>query len=184
MANESPTKSTYGLVAEFTDTPEFVHAAEKCRDEGFSQWDCFTPLPVHGLDAAMGLKRSKVPLFTFIGGVTGFTLGCLITWYMNAYDYPLIVGGKPYWSPIFPFPVMYELTILLAAFGTLGGMFTMNLLPRHHHPIFDYDNFPKCGDDTYFIVVESSDPKFDPAKTRAFLEGLGALKVSQVEASI
>lgn len=185
MANTTPeTKSTYGLVAEFSDTPAFVHAAEQCRDEGFTRWDCFAPLPVHGLDAAMGLKRSKVPAFTFLGGLTGFTLGCLITWYMNAFDYPLIVGGKPYWSPIFPFPVMYELTILLAAFGTLGGMFLLNLLPRHHHPIFDYEDFPKCGDDAYFILVQVADPKFDATGTHRFLESLGALQVRPVQAAI
>lgn len=172
---------TYGLLAEFTDIPEFVHAAEKCRDKGFRHWDCYAPLPVHGLDKAMGLKRSKVPLFTFLGGLTGFCTGMLITWFMNGYDYPLNVGGKPYWSPIFPFPIMYELTILLAAFGTLGGMFLLNLLPRHHHPIFDYPDFLKSGDDTCFIVIERRDPAYDEKVTREFLESLGALKVTAVK---
>ncbi len=180
----SPTepKQTYAMVAEFTDTPDLVAAAEKCRDAGYTKWDCLTPLPVHGLDAAMGLKRSKVAVFTFIGGITGFFAGCLITWYMNAYDYPLIVGGKPYWSPIYPFPVMYELTILLAAFGTLGGMFLLNLLPRHNHPIFEYENFPKSGDDTYLLVVERSDPLFHPEKTAAFLQSLNPLAIKTAQA--
>lgn len=177
---EKSSKHTYGLVAEFTDLPEFYHAVEKCRDQGFVKWDCFTPLPVHGLDHAMGLGRSKVPIFTFLGGITGFTLGCLLTWYMNAYDYPLNVGGKPFWSFIFPFPIMYELTILLAAFGTLGGMFLTNLLPRHHHPVFDYEDFDKSGDDTCFILIEKADPQFDDQATREFLEKTGALKVAPV----
>ena len=128
-------KDLYGLIATFTKTPVFFEAAGRVREAGFTKWDCFTPFPVHGLDGQMGLKRSKVPLFTFIGGLLGFITGTLITYYMNGFDYPLIVGGKPLWSPVFPFPVMYELTILFAAFGTLFGMFATNLLPRHHHPV-------------------------------------------------
>lgn len=183
MSDNTPSeKKPYAVLAEFADTPTLYHAAEACRDKGYTKWDCFTPLPVHGLDGAMGLKRSKVPMFTFIGGIVGFTTGCLITWFMNAYDYPLIVGGKPYWSPIYPFPVMYELTILLAAFGTLGGMFLMNLLPRHNHPVFEYEDFVKSGDDTCFILVERRDPIFDETDTRSLLESAGATKVTLLEA--
>lgn len=178
----SETKKVYGLVAQFRELPVFFEAAAKVRDAGFRKWDTFTPLPVHGLDAQMGLGRSKVPCFTLAGGLTGFTLGVLITWYMNGFNYPLIVGGKPLWSPIYPFPVMYELTILLAAFGTLFGMFIMNLLPRHNHPVFEYDEFIKSGDDTFFIVIERADAKFDLEKTKAFLSGLGAEKVDVIEA--
>jgi hypothetical protein len=173
---------TYGLLAEFTHTPTFVHAAEQCRDKGFKHWDCFAPLPVHGLDAAMGLKRSKVPFFTLVGGITGFCAGMLITWYMNGFDYPLNVGGKPYWSPIFVFPIMYELTILFAAFGTLGGMFLMNLLPRHNHPVFEYEDFHKSGDDTYFILIERRDPAYHEADIKALFTEAGALKVTTITA--
>ena len=175
-------RSTYALLATFSRTPEFFEATGKVRDAGFQKWDVFTPFPVHGLDAQMGVGRSKVPLFTFCGGIFGFCMGMLITWYMNGFDYPLIVGGKPYWSPVFPFPVMYELTILNAAFGTLLGMFVMNLLPRHHHPLFEYEDFVKSGDDTFFIVIEKSDPQFDLDKTRAFLTEIGAEEVHVVEA--
>ena len=185
MAETSHTdtpQDLYALVAEFSTAPELFHAAEKCRDEGFSKWDCLTPLPLHGLDGAMGLPRSKVPRFTLLGGLTGFTIGTVMVWFMNAFDYPLIVGGKPYFSPVFPFPIMYELTILLAAFGTLGGMCLMNLLPRHHHPLFEYEDFVRAGEDAFFVVVERSDPKFDESGTRAFLEGLGAAKVDAIHA--
>lgn len=176
------TKKPYALVAEFSTTPEFFHAAGEVRDAGYRKWDCFTPFPVHGLDDQMGLKRSKVPVFTFCGGLFGFCLGTFITFYMSMFDYPLIVGGKPYWSPVFPFPVMYELTILNAAFGTLAGMFIMNLLPRHNHPLFDWDQFDRAGDDTLYIAIERADPQFDLEKTRAFLTSLGAEKVHLVEA--
>lgn len=175
-------KSLYCLIATFSKTPEFFEAVGKVRDKGFKRWDTYTPLPVHGLDDQMGLGRSKVPIFTFIGGVFGFCLGTLITWYMNGLDYPLIVGGKPLWSPVFPFPVMYELTILNAAFGTLLGMFVMNFLPRHNHPVFEFPDFIRSGDDTFFIMIEKADPKFNQAETEAFLKEIGAEEIHAVEA--
>lgn len=170
----------YGLIATFDTTPEIYHAAEKVRDAGFEYWDAFTPFPVHGLEHAMGQKRSKVPCFTLAGGITGFTLGVLIVWFMNSYEYPLIVGGKPLFSPIYPFPVFYELTILLAAFGTLGGMFITNMLPRHNHPVFEYEDFHRSGDDKFMIAIESRDPKFDDQKTRNFLEEIGGKEISEI----
>lgn len=181
-APASVSRKPYALVAEFSNTPCFFEAAAKVRDAGYKKWDCYTPFPVHGLDDQMGLKRSKVPVFTFCGGLFGFCLGTFITFYMSQFDYPLIVGGKPYWSPVFPFPVMYELTILNAAFGTLLGMFVMNMLPRHNHPLFDWDKFDRAGDDTLYIAIERADSQFDLEKTKAFLASLGATEVHLVEA--
>ena len=114
--------SKYGLLAEFDTPAATMQAAEKVRDAGFRRWDVFTPYPVHGLDAAMGLGNSKVGWFTFCLACTGFTCGMLMIWFMNAYDYPLVVGGKPLFSPMSSFPVCYEMTILFGAFGSLGGM--------------------------------------------------------------
>jgi hypothetical protein len=97
----------YGLVAVFDTAPAVYHAAETVRDAGYKCWDCITPFPIHGLDRAMGLGRSKVPRISLVGGVLGFTTGMSMIWFTNAYDYPLIVGGKPYFSPMFAFPVSY-----------------------------------------------------------------------------
>ena len=129
----------------------------------------------------MGMSRSNVPRFTLAGGLTGFTAATLMVWFMNAYDYPLNVGGKPFFTYIFPFPVMYEMNILLAAFGTLFGMFFLNRLPRHHHPLFENKSFLKCSDDRMTIVIEVIDPKYDEEETRKFLEELGATNVEVVQ---
>ncbi|MEO0508742.1 MAG: DUF3341 domain-containing protein [Verrucomicrobiota bacterium] len=172
----------HSIIASFPDTPSFFHAAEEVRDAGYKKWDTYSSFPVHGMPAAQGQPRSKVPIFTFFGGLTGFTLGTLIVWFMGSYDYPLIVGGKPFFSPVFPFPVMYELTILLSAFGTLGGMFIMNLLPQHHHPLFESDTFLETAGDRLIIAIESRDPKFDPVATRQFLEEIGGTDIEEVSA--
>ena len=175
------TKDVFGIAATFRTAPDIYHACEKVRDAGYTRWDSYTPFPVHGIHHAMGLKRSRVPFFTLLGGITGFMTGLVIVAYMNL-DYPLVVGGKPYFSPIFPFPIFYELTILLAAFGTLGGMFLLNRLPRHHHPLFDYEPFLKTSDDTFMIVVESTDPAFDEEKVRTVLGEAGGEDITLIEA--
>ena len=131
----------YGMIAEFTTASSVMHAAEKVRDAGFRKWDVFTPFPVHGMDHAMGLKNSKVGWFSFLGGVTGYTTGMLMIWFMNALDYPIVVGGKPMFSPYSAFPPSYELTILFGAFGSLFGMLFLNRLPRLHHPLLKNKRF-------------------------------------------
>ena len=171
----------YGLLARFVTTPEVYQAAQQVRDAGFTRWDVYTPFPVHGMDDAMGLKRSKVPVMTLLGGATGLASGILMTWWMNAFDYPLIVGGMPYWSPIFPFPIIFEMTILFAGISTFLGMFLFNLLPRHHPPVFESDSFARASDDQFFICIETADPKFNLESTRSLLEGLGAAEVTLIE---
>ncbi|MAH12542.1 MAG: hypothetical protein CMO33_02240 [Verrucomicrobia bacterium] len=171
----------YGLMATFKSAKDIYHACLKVREAGYTKWESYTPFPVHGLDKAMGMTRSHVPRFTLIGGLTGFTLATLMIWFMNAYDYPLNVGGKPFFTFIFPFPVMYEMNILLAAFGTLGGMFILNRLPRHHHPLFENKNFLTCSDDRLAIVIEVIDPKYDEEETKKFLESLNATEVEIVQ---
>jgi hypothetical protein len=172
---------TYGIMAEFRTAADILHAAEKVRDAGFRRWDAFTPFPVHGLDRAMGLKNSKVGWFSFLGGVVGYTTGMLMIWFMNAVDYPILVGGKPMFSPFAAFPPSYELTILFGAFGSLGGMLFLNKLPRLHHPLLKNKRFGLVTHDRYFLVIECEDPKYSEVETRKLLEEAGSKHIELVE---
>lgn len=174
--------SLYGLIARFDTAPEIYHAAQQVRDAGYKNWDCITPFPIHGLDGAMGLRRSHVPKFSLVGGITGFFAGMSMIWYMNAYDYPLIVGGKPYFSPLFAFPVAYELTILFTAFATIAGMFILNLLPQHYHPVLKSKEIVRGLDDAFYVVIEARDPRFEAGRARALLTQAGAKEISELEA--
>jgi hypothetical protein len=176
----SDSTAKYGLLAEFETAADILHAAEKVRDAGYRRWDVYTPFPVHGMDDAMGLKNSPVGWFTFCCGATGLTLGYLMIWWMNAYDYAIIVGGKPLFSPIYSFPVAYECTILLGAFGSLGGMLFLNRLPRWYHPLFSSDRFKKATHDKFFIAIEATDPKFSDAETRKLLADAGSKHIEEV----
>jgi hypothetical protein len=172
----------YGLIATFETPASVMRAAEKVRDAGYKSWDCITPCPVHGLDKAMGVKRSIVPRFSLVGGLTGFTTGMILIWFTNGYDYQLTVGGKPLFSPLFAFPVSYELTILFTAFATIAGMFFVNRLPMHYHPVLKYDQIHRGMDDLFFIVIEARDPKFNFNATRALLETAGGTSITELEA--
>lgn len=173
---------THGLVATFETAPALYHAAEQVRDAGFRHWDCITPFPVHGLDKAMGLKRSIVPRISLLGGILGFFTGMSMIWWTGAVDYPLIVGGKPFFSPMFAFPVSYELTILFTAFATIIGMFVVNRLPMHYHPVLKYEHIRRGMDDTFFIVIEARDARFNLASTKALLEKAGGKAITELEA--
>lgn len=173
--------TTYGLLAEFKTPADVMHAAERVRDAGYRRWDVFTPFPVHGMDRAMGLRNSRVGWFAFLGGVTGYTAGMLMIWYMNAVDYPILVGGKPMFSPFAAFPPAYELTILLGAFGAIGGMLFLNRLPRLHHPLLKHRRFALASHDRFYVVIETADPKFDAVETRKLFEAAGCQRIELVE---
>ena len=175
------TVTQYGILAEFDSVAATLHAAEKVRDAGFRRWDVFTPFPVHGMDRAMGLKNSQVGWFSFLGGATGYAFGMLMIWYMNAFDYPIVVGGKPMFSPFSAFPPSYELTILLGAFGSLFGMLFLNRLPRLHHPLLKNKRFSLVTHDRFFIVIECNDPKYSEVEAHKLLEEAGSRHIEVVE---
>ena len=175
------TNNCYGLIAAFDTTADVMRAAAKVRDAGYQNWDVITPFPVHGMDGAMGLKRSRVPRFTLAGGITGFTTGMLMVAYMNMVDYPLIVGGKPLFSPVFAFPVAYELTILFSAFGAIIGMFLLNRLPMHYHPVMNRDRVIQASDNRFFILLESRDQHFQMESARQLLEEIGGGDIEELE---
>ena len=176
-ANPKP----YGLLAEFDNTADVLHAAEKVRHAGFRIWDVYMPFPIHGMDKAMGLKNSKVGWFSFIGGATGYTTGMLMIWWMNAVDYKLIIGGKPMFSPNGAFPPSYELTILFGAFGAILGMLFLNRLPRLNHPLLKHKRFALASHDKFYVVIETADPKYSEVETRKLLEAAGSKRIEMVE---
>jgi hypothetical protein len=174
---------TYGLMTEFSDVKTLMHAAEKCRDAGFTRWDAHTPFPVHGLDKAMGIRGTRLPFIVLGGGLTGLGLATLMQWWMNAVDYPFLISGKPLFGLPANIPIMFELTVLLSAFAAFFGMWTLNGLPKLYHPLFKSRSFRRATQDRFFIVVEATDPKFQSEKTREFLGQLGGSGVEEITES-
>ncbi|MEO1277907.1 MAG: DUF3341 domain-containing protein [Planctomycetota bacterium] len=171
----------HGVMAEFGSAAEIYHAAEKLRDAGFQKWDVFSPFPIHGIDEAMGIKRTILPWIVACGAITGVSAALLMQWWMSAVDYPIVVQGKPYdaWEPFVP--ITFELGVLFSAFSALIGMLALNGLPRWNHPLFKSDRFLRVSDDAFVVVIEAGDPKFQGAETVDMLQGLGASDVELVE---
>ena len=171
----------YGLIAMFDTPAEIFHAAEAVRDAGYKFWDVITPFPIHGMDRAMGMRRSSVPRFSLAGGILGFATGMVMIWWVGAWNFKLTVGGKPLFSPLFAFPISYELTILFTAFATILGLFLLNRLPMHYHAVMKQPHFQRATDDRFFVVIEARDPLYDPAATKALLEKIGGREIAELE---
>ncbi|MGC6426729.1 MAG: DUF3341 domain-containing protein [Akkermansiaceae bacterium] len=173
----------YGYLAEFKNASQLYKAAEKVRDAGFKKWDCFSPYPIHGLDHAMGMKRSILPYFVFFGGLTGFCTAFILAYSTQVYLYPTVVQGKPaniFTTPAF-FPVMFELTILFSGFTTLFGLLGLMGLPRWNHPLFASEQFKGATDDKFFIAIEARDARFSAEETKALLAEIGGTNIELVE---
>ena len=171
----------YGMLAEFSGPAELLVAAAKVRDAGYHDFDCHSPFPIHGMDAAMGLKPSKVGYIAGICGLIGGVSGLTLQWWVSAVDYPLVISGKPYFSYPAYVPVTFGLTVLFAALGAVFGMLVTNRLPRLWHAVFYSDRFGKVTDDGFFISIEAEDAAFDEQKTRGFLESIGGTHVEALK---
>jgi hypothetical protein len=181
LVNALPEGPVYGLLAEFATPADLYHACERVRDAGFTRWDAHTPFPVHGLEGAMGLRRSPLPWIVLGMALLGATLGFGLQWWVHASAYPLVISGKPYFAwPAF-IPITFEVAILFAALGAVFGMLGLNKLPMHYHPLFQSRVFERVTDDAFFISIESWDPRFDASGTRTLLESLGARNVELLE---
>ncbi|MFH0793157.1 MAG: DUF3341 domain-containing protein, partial [bacterium] len=134
---------------------------------------------VHGLDGAMGIRPTILPLIVFGGGLTGCAAGLALQWWTNAVDYPFLISAKPYFSLPANIPIIFEITVLFSAITTVLAMLALNNLPLHYHPLFRSERFRRSTSDRFFIVVEAQDPKFDAKKTHVFLGSLP--KVLHVE---
>ena len=126
----------------------------------------FTPFPIHGLDQVMGFKNSLVGWFALVFGGGAFVATMGLIWFTNTFDYPLIVGGKPMFSPPMAFVPSYILMVLGAAVGAFVGMLALNGLPRLHHPLLQKARFALASRDKFFLVIGANDPKFSETETR------------------
>lgn len=195
----SPEKSNEqklaGVLGFFDDAHSLIEGTRKVRDAKYRYFDAFTPYPVHGLDAAQGLKRSPIPYVTLAAGLTGFMIALGFQYWTSAVDWPLNVGGKPFFSwPAFV-PIVFELTVLLGGLATAGAMFALNGLPNTKRKIFD----PSLTSDRFAVVIEAppaeldedpeggeEDPKakhfkpFDVREAAEFLKQAGAKEVRTV----
>lgn len=170
----------YGILAEYDTPGELIEAARKVKDAGYTEFDCYSPFPVHGIDEAMGIKRTILPLIVFGGGATGLLGGVFLQWWMNAYNWPWNISGKPAWSIPANVPIAFEATILFSVLATFFGVWILNKLPQVWHPFFRSDRFARATDDAFVLGIEAKDRRFDAVATRTLLQDAGAIAIEDV----
>ena len=170
----------YGLMAEFATPTALVQAAERARLEGYRQMDAYSPIPIEELSEALGLRRTRLPILVFLGGLLGGIAGYGLEYWTQAIAYPLNVGGRPYNSWPQYIPVTFETTVLGAALSAFVGMWALNKLPMPYHPVFNVPAFARASRDRFFLCIETTDPRFDRYQTAKFLESLHPVGVSEV----
>lgn len=178
MNNE---KKIYGITALFKSPDEIISAAEKVADAGYNKFDVNTPYPVHGMDRAMKLKPSRLGFVTLVFGLSGAALALIFMYWTMSVDYPMVIGGKPFFAlPAF-IPVTFEVTVLLATVMTVVLMLALFFrLPDNKHPLHDTNYMKLVSKDHYGVVIESSDPQFDENKVKELLKSLNPVSTEIV----
>jgi hypothetical protein len=180
---ENSNQSVYGVVGQFDRPEDLIRAGRDLHHHrGYTKIDAYSPFPVHGIDDAIGVQPSKLGYFVFACGLFGIINAVFMIWYTSAVDYRLVIGGKPLFAWEFSIPIMFELTVLLSAFGAVFGMFYLNGLPKFYHPTFNYAKFESSTDDKFLLVVEASDPQFDVEEVRRVFDEIGAINTEVVDA--
>lgn len=163
------------------ETPEaLVEAGRKIYAMGYRKLDAMSPFPVHGIDDAIGIPRSKLGWIAVCFALTGLLTAQTLMYYVGVINYPLVIGGKPLFDFTYTIPVTFELTVLFCGISTTIGIFALNGLPQLYHPTMNYKEAHRATDDRFILVVEANDPKFDPERTASDLRSLGAHDVEVV----
>ncbi|HEX6142149.1 MAG TPA: DUF3341 domain-containing protein [Geminicoccaceae bacterium] len=170
----------YGLLARFENVEGLLAGVGAVRGAGYTRIDAFTPFPVEGLARAIGFEERRLPWIALIGGIVGGAGGFLLTYGLNAWDYPINVGGRPLnaW-PAFAVPA-FEMMVLFAALAVILGLLILNRLPRLNHPVFEVPDFRRATVDGFFLLIRSDDPLFRVERTGRALEKAGAVGIDEV----
>jgi hypothetical protein len=166
-----------GVIAVFSNEQDILKAARGAREQKrFKKYDAFTPYPVHGLDDAMGVKRSWIPYVTFVAGLVGFATAVALQVWTSAFDWPINIGGKPFISfPAFV-PIMFELTVLIGGLSTVGALFYACHLPNPSVKILH----PGITNDKFVLFIPSTEENYNESEITQFLKNFKPEEVSVV----
>jgi len=179
-ASEPRSGELYGVTALF-DTPDGIIAAAEKVSSNYKKFDVLTPYPLHGMDDAMKMKPSKIGWVAFIAGITGTSLAFLMMWWMVGVDYKNVIGGKPFFNLPPSIPIMFELTVLIAALTVTGFMLAVyNKLPANTNPLHDTDFMKHVVSDKFGIYVEAKDVKFNEQEVKDLFASLGGKDIASV----
>ena len=174
-------KHLFAITALFDTPDEIVHAAHETAGAGYTRYDVNTPYPVHGMDKAMGLKQSRLGVFALVFGLLGAMSSVLFMTWVTLIDYPLVIGGKPFWSwPAFV-PIAFEITVLLASVLSVVTMIVVYFkFPNYSHPLHDTPYMKKVSSDKFGICIQADDPTFNQEAVQELLKRVGGKEIAPV----
>ncbi len=180
--NTNDDKKFIGLLAQFEDPSSLVAACDQARQAGYKRMDAYSPFPVHGIDPAIGIKRTALPFIVLAIGLGACGIGLLLQYYTNndtnilgfIPGYEFKISGKPYFSLPANIPVTFEVIVLSSAFAAFLGMWALNGLPRLANPLHRISRFKRVTNDKFFLMIEARDPGFDRQETEEELKRWGA----------
>ena len=185
--NESKEQELVGLLAQFDDPETLVHACNEAREAGYTKMDAYSPFPVHGIDPAIGIKRSYLPFIVLAIALGAVCLGLGLQMYANSQDYiwpfpgyKFLISGKPIFSIPANIPVTFEIIVLSSAFATFFGMWILNKLPRFSNPLHRVSRFKRVTNDKFFLMLETADEKFSRSGSESQLNEWGAVAIDEV----
>lgn len=169
------TASNNYVVGLYDDEDVLMEAVHKVRKSGVKIEEVYSPFPVHGLDEALGYKRTRLPVAAFLFGLLGTTLAFTMMIWMSAVDWPLIIGGKDF-LPLPDFiPIAFELTVLISALGMVTVFFvTSNMKPWAIPKTFDL----RTTDHLHLIALNLSANPMPVEELRKVLKESGAVEVN------
>ena len=172
---ESNQKFVLGI---YDDEDVLLSAVTKVRQSGIKIQEVYSPFPVHGLDEALGYKRTRLPIAAFMFGLLGTSLALLMQIWMLGYDWPMIIGGKNF-AALPPFvPVTFELTVLLSALGMVGTfMVVSDLKPYKKVRLLDI----RITDDKHVMAIDLAANKMSKEDIRKIVGETGASEVNDKE---
>lgn len=169
--------NTKYILGSFADPDELMEGIDKLQANNISIYDCYTPMPIHGIEAKLGVKPSRLPIAAFCFGALGTILGFSLLYYTMAHDWPINIGGKPALALPNFVPVTFEITILLCALGMVATFFYRNhLFPGRAPRVMDI----RATDDRFIIAVDAKE-NGNHDLVESLLKEAGALEVKYNE---
>lgn len=169
-------KAKGGFAAIFNEEHKVLAAAKRCREMGMTKFDAVTPYPVHGMEEAIGIKRSSIPYVTFVGALIGCAVGLFVTIWCSEYSWPINVGGKPLNSlPAF-IPICFELTILFGALSSVAAWAYLCGIPKVDPPIIH----PDLTSHRFAVWIPADETGYDEGKLESLFRDLGAAETKRM----
>ena len=169
--------NTKYILGSFADPDDLMHGIDKLQANNISIYDCFTPMPIHGIEAKLGVKPSRLPIGAFFYGLTGTISGISLLYFTLGYDWPMNIGGKPAVPMPNYVPITFELTILFCALGMVATFFFRNhLFPGRAPRVMDL----RATDDRFILAVDAHE-NVDHGLVESLLKDAGAVEVKYNE---